>query len=81
MRRIYPLRVLLNHSYNSVHELFGPINFPIFHQHHPSDTSIPHSNYSSSLQCIAFLVAQMVKNLPTMWETQIHYLGGEDTLE
>ena len=27
------------------------------------------------------LVAQMVKNLPAMWETQVHYLGQEDTLE
>ena len=27
------------------------------------------------------LVAQMVKNLPTMWETQVHSLGWEDLLE
>ena len=27
------------------------------------------------------LVAQMVKNLPAMWETQVRYLGQEDTLE
>jgi len=26
-------------------------------------------------------VAQMVKNLPTMWETQIRSLGQEDSLE
>ena len=27
------------------------------------------------------LVAQMVKHLPTMWETQVQPLGGEDFLE
>ena len=27
------------------------------------------------------LVAQMVKCLPTMWETQVRSLGREDTLE
>ena len=27
------------------------------------------------------LVAQMVKCLPTMWETQVHSLGQEDLLE
>ena len=29
----------------------------------------------------AFLVAQMVKNLPTMWETWVQSLGWEDPLE
>ena len=29
----------------------------------------------------AFLVAQMVKNLPTMQETQVRSLGGEDPLQ
>ena len=29
----------------------------------------------------AFLVAQMVKNPPTMWETWVLSLGGEDPLE
>ena len=28
-----------------------------------------------------FLMAQMVKNLPTMWETQVQSLGREDPLE
>ena len=28
-----------------------------------------------------FLLAQMVQNLPAMWETQIRSLGGEDPLE
>ena len=27
------------------------------------------------------LVAQLVKNLPAMWETWVHYLGWEDPLE
>ena len=29
----------------------------------------------------ASLVAQMVKNLPVMWKTQVHSLGLEDPLE
>ena len=29
----------------------------------------------------AFLVAQMIKNLPAMWETWVRSLGGEDPLE
>ena len=30
---------------------------------------------------LAFLVAQMVKNLPVVWETWVQYLGWEDPLE
>ena len=34
------------------------------------------------LQCSwASLVAQLVKNLPTMWETWVQSLSGEDLLE
>ena len=33
------------------------------------------------LFCGASLVAQMVKNLPAMWETWVPSLGGEDPLE
>ena len=29
----------------------------------------------------AFLLAQLVKNLPAMWETWVRYLGWEDPLE
>ena len=29
----------------------------------------------------AYLVAQRVKNLPAMWETQVQSLGQEDSLE
>ena len=29
----------------------------------------------------AFLVAEMAKNLPAMWETQVQSLGWEDPLE
>ena len=29
----------------------------------------------------AYLVAQMVKNLHAIWETQVQYLGQEDSLE
>ena len=37
--------------------------------------------YLSSNNLQAFLVAQMVKNLPIIQETQIRSLGGEDPLE
>ena len=30
---------------------------------------------------VASLVAQTVKHLPTMWETQVQSLGGKDPLE
>ena len=30
---------------------------------------------------MGFLVAQMVKNLSANWETQVHSLGQEDSLE
>ena len=30
---------------------------------------------------LGFLVAQMVKNLPAMWETWVRFLGWEDLLE
>jgi len=30
---------------------------------------------------MGFLVAQMVKNLPAMWETWVQFLGQEDPLE
>ena len=33
------------------------------------------------LSTVASLVTQTVKNLPTMWETQVQYLGQEDPLE
>ena len=35
----------------------------------------------SILICLASLVAQMVKNLPAMWEIQAQSLGREDPLE
>ena len=36
---------------------------------------------ASTLLKWASLVAQMVKHLPTMWETQVQSLGQEDPLE
>ena len=33
------------------------------------------------VNAMASLVAQMVKNLPVMWETQVRSLGQEDPLE
>ena len=41
-----------------------------------------YSIFISSPGCLeASLVAQLVKNLPTIWETQVGSLGGEDLLE
>ena len=37
--------------------------------------------FSVSVGIIDFLVAQMVKNLPAMWETCVGSLGWEDPLE
>ena len=34
-----------------------------------------------ALQCLASLVAQLVKNLPAMWETWVRSLGWEEPLE
>ena len=31
--------------------------------------------------CVDFLISQMVKILPAMWEIQVQSLGKEDTLE
>ena len=39
------------------------------------------STHLVSLLCRASLVAQLVKNLPTMQETQVQSLGQEDPLE
>ena len=38
-------------------------------------------NPGERLNLLASLVAQMVKNLPAMWETQVRSLGQEDPLE
>ena len=35
----------------------------------------------SSMESVAFLVAQLVKNLPAMKERRVHFLGQEDPLE
>ena len=37
--------------------------------------------FASSLAVIASLVAQMVKNLPAVWETWVQSLGWEDPVE
>ena len=40
------------------------------------------SNFAAAVDCFgAFLVAQMVNNLPTMQETWIRSLGREESLE
>ena len=48
----------------------------------PGSVSSPREGIGYPLQYSwASLVAQMVKNLPAMWETQIRSLGWEDPLE
>ena len=37
--------------------------------------------FGGHLCSLTSLVAQMVKHLPIMWETQVQSLGGEDPLE
>ena len=37
--------------------------------------------FSERFYIRASLVAQMVKNLPVMWETRVQSMGWEDTLE
>ena len=39
------------------------------------------ASYDDTLFYLAFLVAQMVKNPPAMWETQVWSLGLKDSLE
>ena len=38
-------------------------------------------NKKATTNCWAFLVAQLVKNLPAMQETWVQFLGWEDPLE
>ena len=40
-----------------------------------------YANYFSLVVLRASLMAQMVENLPVMWETRVQYLGWEDALE
>ena len=54
----------------------------------PMDCSLPGSSVHGILQAgvlelwyLTSLVAQMVKHLPTMWETRVRSLGWEDPLE
>ena len=44
---------------------------------------LPNFHYKefSNIKTGAFLVAQMVKSLPALWETQVRSLGQEDPLE
>ena len=39
------------------------------------------NRFLCSLAFSAALVAQLVKNLPAMWQTRVQSLGGEDPLE
>ena len=53
-------------------------------QHHSSKASILQRSAFFIVQLLhpwAFLVAQLVKNLPAMQETPVRFLGQEDPLE
>ena len=39
------------------------------------------SSVTTKMKIWAFLMAQMVKNVPTMQETGVRFLGWEDSLE
>ena len=45
------------------------------------DSCVPLRLVITVFKCRASLVAQTVKRLPAMWETQIQFLGWEDPLE
>ena len=48
----------------------------------PGSGRTPGEGIGYPLQCSwASLVAQLVKNLPAVWETWVHILGWEDLLE
>ena len=49
--------------------------------HYRSKSYIGHKNYHLKIGKWAFLVAQMVKNPPAVWETWVPSLGWEDPLE
>ena len=53
----------------------------VCHPTYPSYPHLPDANYVILMVKSAFLVAQLVKNLPPMWETQVQSLGQEDPLE
>ena len=55
--------------------------FRVFRLNEVSQSSTWVSVWCLSPCCQASLVAQTVKNLPTMWETQVRSLGREDPLE
>ena len=57
--------------------------------HHPKSSKLPWDSHIPSNWSIreyqgpvpSFLVVQMIKNLPAIWETQVQSLGWEDPLE
>ena len=61
-------RRLLLHSRHSMFLLYGTYCF--------SKCAV-----FSVVSCLWALVAQIVKNLPAVWETWVRSLGGEDSLE
>ena len=49
--------------------------------HYRSKSYIGHKNYHLKIGKWSFLVAQMLKNPPGVWETWVPSLGWEDPLE
>jgi len=63
------------------HLIPGSGRFPGEWTGYPLWYSCASENWWLLLEPPVFLVAQMVKNLPEMWETQVQALGWEDHLE
>ena len=59
---------------------YKSIRISFFRQRSKISTRLFNADYSAQ-HCWAFLVAQMIKNLPAMRETQVQSLGQEDPLE
>ena len=57
-------------------------NVSLFSLSHSSGGAVEsHCGFNSCFPEDASLIAQLVKNLPAMWETLVRFLGQEDLLE
>ena len=56
-------------------------NFKLYTQIMKKSCQLYHWNISWIWPALDFSVGSVVKNLPTMWETQVWFLGWEDPLE
>ena len=76
--------ILTHHLSVSTSGSFCPLNLSLIHPLPSIPTASDPLNSTLILPLDnrkAFLVAQMVKHLPTMWETRVQFLGWEGPLE